>query len=87
MNRRGGCGMKGIIVSVFEANFLGGRRHVHCLLVSCWSFKSLKQLRSYQNWYRLVTVHTNYDDFIVLSQWELRPPPQWPDIPLILSYH
>ena len=30
-------------------------------------------LRSYQDGYRLVTVHT-HDDFIVLPHWETRPP-------------
>ena len=44
-------------------------------------FTSKQHLTSYQDMYRLVTVHT-HDDFIVLPHWETRPSVPWPDIPL-----
>ena len=34
--------------------------YMHCTLVGCWSFTSLQHLRSYQEGYRLVTMHTLY---------------------------
>ena len=49
--------------------------------VSCWSLTSCQNLRSYQEGYQLVTVHT-HDDFIALSHWETRPPAPWPGITL-----
>ena len=50
-------------------------------LVGCWSLTSLQNLRSYDDGYRLVIVHT-HGDFIVLAHWESRPPASWPGIPL-----
>ena len=46
-----------------------------------WSFMFWQHLRSYQDRYCLVTVHT-YGDFIVLPNWETRPPAPWSDITL-----
>ena len=44
-------------------------RQNRCLriLVRCWSFRSWQHLRSYQDGFRLVTVHT-YGDFKVLGE-------------------
>ena len=50
---------------------------------------SFKNLRPYQNGYRLVTLHT-HGDFIVLPNWEIRPLTPWdigsgwqkPDFPM-----
>ena len=49
--------------------------------IGCCSFTSLQHVRSYQDRYRLVTMGT-HGDFTVLSQWEIRPPAPWPDVPL-----
>ena len=46
-----------------------------------WSFTSLQHLRSYQDWYRLVTLHTHVN-FIVLPNWETRPLAPLPNVPL-----
>ena len=51
------------------------------VLQGCWSFTSWKHLRSHQNGYLLVTVHT-HGTFIVLSQWENTLPRPAPNIPL-----
>ena len=42
---------------------------------------SSRDLRSYQDEYRLMTVHT-HGDLIVLPLWETWPPAPWQDIPL-----
>ena len=45
------------------------------------SFTSLQHLRSYQDWYELVTVRTP-GDFTVLPHWEIRLLAQWSNSPL-----
>ena len=47
----------------------------------CWSFKSWQNLRSYQNGYRLVAVHT-HGKVTVPHHWEIWPLPPWPNFPL-----
>ena len=51
------------------------------LWVGCWTFRSWHHLRSFQDRYWLVMVHT-HGDLIVLTHWEIRPSASWPDIPL-----
>ena len=54
---------------------------VDFFLIFFFSSASLQRLRSYQDGYWLLTVHT-YSECIVLSHWEIRLPAPWPDIPL-----
>ena len=51
------------------------------VLVCCWSFTSLQHLRSSQDRYWLVTVHTHCN-VIVLPHWEIKPRIPWTIIPL-----
>ena len=44
----------------------------HSRLVGYWSFTSWQRLRSYQDGYQPLTVHT-HSDFIVLSHWKISP--------------
>ena len=46
-----------------------------------WLFVEVLHLRSDQDKYRLVTMHT-HGDFVMLPNWETRLPVACPDIPL-----
>ena len=48
------------------------------LLVGCWSFTSWKHLRSYQDDYWLVIIHT-HGVFVMLARQKTRPPAPWRD--------
>ena len=52
--------------------------------ICCLSFMSLQYLRSYQDGYQIVTVHSC--NFIVLPHLEVRPLEQNPDTELTSSY-
>ena len=52
-----------------------------CNRFVCCCFTSYQHLRSHQDGYLLMTMHTR-DDFIVLPHWEARLLAPWPDIPL-----
>ena len=75
---------------LLNATFGRGKRPVNSMIlqsIRCWSFKSWKHLRSYQDRHRLVTVpiclYLHYKvtdgDFIVQPHWEIRVPAPWAD--------
>ena len=72
-NHCGNCPNSAIIKLLYSC--------IQPIVYVCYCITPQEHLRSYQDWYRLVTVHT-HGDFIVLPHCETRPSAQWPDIPL-----